>query len=238
MIKENKFSKYLLYAIGEIILVVIGILIALQVNKWNQARLDAIAEKQIIEKLHSEFAVNKNAIEKSLLKTQSLMDANMQLMKLVGASKEKLKSYNLDSLFHSGSGSNDVVFADNTFKNLLQTDRLSLLKNKELSELLYQWNALTEIRKSRVMKLDTWVNNFYLPYLLPKISFKEMDTYGKLKWSGKSKVKPDYYSLFQEVEFENYLDNILWYNQSLYNRSMEMYELIDKIIEVTRSDTQ
>jgi len=36
MLTENKFSKYLLYAIGEIILVVIGILIALSINNWNQ----------------------------------------------------------------------------------------------------------------------------------------------------------------------------------------------------------
>lgn len=37
---ENRFSKYLLYAIGEIILVVIGILIALQVNNWNEERIE------------------------------------------------------------------------------------------------------------------------------------------------------------------------------------------------------
>ena len=36
MLTENKFSKYLLYAIGEIVLVVIGILIALQINNWNE----------------------------------------------------------------------------------------------------------------------------------------------------------------------------------------------------------
>ena len=36
MIKENKASKYLLYAIGEIVLVVKGILIALQINNWNE----------------------------------------------------------------------------------------------------------------------------------------------------------------------------------------------------------
>ena len=35
LLTDNKFSKYLLYAIGEIILVVIGILIALQINNWN-----------------------------------------------------------------------------------------------------------------------------------------------------------------------------------------------------------
>lgn len=40
MIKENKISKYILYAIGEIVLVVIGILIALQINNWNEGRKD------------------------------------------------------------------------------------------------------------------------------------------------------------------------------------------------------
>ena len=36
MLKENKFSKYLIYAIGEILLAVIGILIALRINNWNK----------------------------------------------------------------------------------------------------------------------------------------------------------------------------------------------------------
>lgn len=38
MLTENKFSRYLLYAVGEIVLVVIGILIALQINNWNETR--------------------------------------------------------------------------------------------------------------------------------------------------------------------------------------------------------
>jgi hypothetical protein len=40
MIKENKFSRYTFYALGEIILVVIGILIALQINNWNEQRIE------------------------------------------------------------------------------------------------------------------------------------------------------------------------------------------------------
>ncbi len=43
MLTENKFSKYLIYAIGEIVLVVIGILIALQINNWNQNKLEETA---------------------------------------------------------------------------------------------------------------------------------------------------------------------------------------------------
>ncbi|MFH4967884.1 DUF6090 family protein [Gaetbulibacter sp. M240] len=38
LLSESKFRNYFLYAIGEIILVVIGILIALQINNWNEAR--------------------------------------------------------------------------------------------------------------------------------------------------------------------------------------------------------
>jgi hypothetical protein len=38
LLSENKFSKYLIYAIGEIFLVVLGILIALQINNWNENR--------------------------------------------------------------------------------------------------------------------------------------------------------------------------------------------------------
>ena len=51
LLSEDKFRKYLLYAIGEIILVVIGILIALQINNWNQNRLNKQLESQYYERL-------------------------------------------------------------------------------------------------------------------------------------------------------------------------------------------
>ncbi len=38
LLTENRFTKYSLYAIGEVFLVVIGILIALQINNWNESR--------------------------------------------------------------------------------------------------------------------------------------------------------------------------------------------------------
>jgi len=51
MIKDNKASKYLIYAVGEIILVVIGILIALSINNWNQTRLDKLRSIDYHERL-------------------------------------------------------------------------------------------------------------------------------------------------------------------------------------------
>lgn len=59
LLTENKFSKYLLYAVGEIILVVIGILIALQINTWNQGRINAKEERRIFMDLAEELEFNK-----------------------------------------------------------------------------------------------------------------------------------------------------------------------------------
>ncbi len=51
LLSENKFSKYLLYAIGEIVLVVIGILLALQVNNWNINRIETNQTKAILNSM-------------------------------------------------------------------------------------------------------------------------------------------------------------------------------------------
>jgi len=57
MIKENKISKYMLYAIGEIILVVVGILIALQINNWNSKRIENTEEQNVLIKKKKRFSI-------------------------------------------------------------------------------------------------------------------------------------------------------------------------------------
>src|SRR6056297_1464225 len=56
LLSENKFSKYLIYAIGEIILVVIGILIALQINNWNEGRKEFSKSKALLEEFKRDLA--------------------------------------------------------------------------------------------------------------------------------------------------------------------------------------
>ena len=62
IIQEN-VKKYLLYAIGEIFLVVIGILIALQINNWNEARKLRASEQNILQNLKSELIINLEQLE-------------------------------------------------------------------------------------------------------------------------------------------------------------------------------
>lgn len=232
---ENKTGKYFKYALGEIALVVVGILIALQINTWNQNRIDKNEEKDIISKLHEDFKTNKKNLGQFIKENNHEINAQVALMNLIGSSREELITHNnIDSLLFVSFSASEVAFADNTIKSIMQSGRLDLLKNEEVTSLLYKWNTLSEIRKTRMFKLDDWTNNHFVPYLLPKISFKEMDATSGFKWSGTSKVKPDYYPLFQDVEFENYLDNSLWFHQQVYLRCQETDQLIDEIINATK----
>jgi Family of unknown function (DUF6090) len=73
MIKENKFSKYFLYAIGEILLVVIGILIALGVSRWNIEAKDRETEQKLLYELSQGIKDDKVLLENELLKTNKAL---------------------------------------------------------------------------------------------------------------------------------------------------------------------
>ena len=90
LMEKNKTGKYLKYAIGEIVLVVIGILIALSINSWNQNRLDQLDKKEILSKLHIEFQVNKKILQDYKLTNEKSMNSNIALMSLIGETREAL----------------------------------------------------------------------------------------------------------------------------------------------------
>ncbi len=80
MLTENKFSKYLLYAIGEIILVVIGILIALSINNWNEYQKERIKEEKVlievaanVERICNRLTEVKSDLEKYMKSTDTIL---------------------------------------------------------------------------------------------------------------------------------------------------------------------
>ncbi|MFT6795628.1 MAG: sensor domain CHASE-containing protein [Maribacter sp.] len=64
MLTENKFSKYLLYAVGEILLVVIGILIALQIDTWNEEKKNQVIVTANFNQLGQDLNNNRTSIQK------------------------------------------------------------------------------------------------------------------------------------------------------------------------------
>ena len=66
LLAGNRFRKYLLYAVGEILLVMIGILLALQVNNANEERKNRALEKVYLSDIHQDFLKNKTQFEERL----------------------------------------------------------------------------------------------------------------------------------------------------------------------------
>ncbi|MDX1471309.1 MAG: DUF6090 family protein, partial [Flavobacteriaceae bacterium] len=64
---NNRIKKYTLYAIGEIILVVIGILFALQINNWNERQKILDKEQKILNQLQSEYQSNLQQLDEKIL---------------------------------------------------------------------------------------------------------------------------------------------------------------------------
>lgn len=64
MLTENKFSKYLLYAVGEILIVVIGILIALQIDTWNEEKKNQVIVTANFNQLGQDLNNNRTSIQK------------------------------------------------------------------------------------------------------------------------------------------------------------------------------
>ena len=71
--EKNKTRKYLKYAIGEIVLVVIGILIALSLNNWNELRKNNIIKNQLIEDLILELQSSKKIIQVAIIRADTLV---------------------------------------------------------------------------------------------------------------------------------------------------------------------
>jgi hypothetical protein len=116
LLSENKFSKYLIYAIGEIILVVIGILIALQVNNWNQNRIDSKIEKQLLSELLKNLEVNEERLKESA--SEEYITA--QSIEYVVSTLEHKLAYNDSMDFHFGRAdyASDIVLTSTAFETI------------------------------------------------------------------------------------------------------------------------
>jgi hypothetical protein len=186
MLTENKFSKYLLYAIGEIFLVVIGILIALQINNKNQLSQKNHAINQGL------LEVKDNLINDSLQMTRTIQrireekKIQQDILNLLG--EDKL----LDSTYNSQLGKcmaiSTIKIGQNGYKTL-QAIGLKNLNNQYLEKQLIQYYDVLqksyddEIGFSKGELVDVWLpyvrKNFkdynYRNYAVPK-SYKSLSS--------------------------------------------------------------
>jgi len=133
LLSENKFSKYLLYAIGEIILVVFGILIALQINNWNQDKIDSKIEKELLSELLENLSINTERLENSITEeyeTARSIDFVVEVL--------ENKLAHVDSMnYHFGRAdfASDIVISNTAFE-AIKSQGFQIISDSEIRKLM------------------------------------------------------------------------------------------------------
>ena len=172
LLSENRLTRYLLYAIGEIFLVVLGILIALQVNNWNEERkmqaLKRTYKLALIEDLKKDTTELKQAINSTETELNYLSKISEEI---------STQPLNVDSIIHLYrfefspliDASRD--FNRNTIESLLSTGHINLFQ-KDLHKSLMNLNALQgKTIKDIETELGFYMNFFTEVHLIPVDQF-------------------------------------------------------------------
>jgi hypothetical protein len=236
MITENKFSKYILYAIGEIILVVIGILIALQINNWNETSKERYIEHTYLVSLKEEF--NHNLLElDSVIKLNKYNNDNaIDLSNLMGPDSPSITEKDFAELAMNMTNW-EVQYRPNqaVLDELISSGKLAIFSNDKLKFALSAYNGKLykvkfqeeeheEIRSGIIGIMNAEGNGKKL------LIGEKWETFG----IGESKFKLGNLHLLQSQELENQLvDFILtgrYLNSHYYSELKKEIELILELI--------
>ena len=233
LIDSGRLPKYLLYAIGEIALVVIGILIALQVNNWNEDRINRLEEEQILHHLHEEFELNKS----KLSEVSDIMGKNLsacrEILALIGSSQEQLVENNLDSLIYYSTIYVGYNPTQNVLSDLLHSGRLQLITDEAMRNLLFEWSQELMEMQEWYITADRWFQERILPYLSNNTSLRAISSYESGATVAPSKLVVDPSLIFSDLEYENFMQNLLFVLQVYVEKLERIDQIIDAILAKT-----
>ena len=144
-----------------------------------------------------------------------------------------MKNTIIDSLFFYSFETGSFRPSENTISDLLQSGRLQLLKNINLKDLLYQWTRVLKEYNNARDRVEIKVDVEFVPYLSKQYSMRDIDIYGRLNWKTKTVLKIDKLQIFEDIEFENLLDDFLYRSSNSRNGLDELEKVIDAIIKET-----
>lgn len=148
LLSENKTGQYLKYAIGEIILVVIGILIALQINNWNEQSKESKKEEAFLKEINLDFKSNKAQLDSIIDFNRVNFNACKKVLNAIGNFDLKNPEVNESNSHFTDSIKNyyPLIWRNKSFnpKNgaveaLLNSSSFDLIKNDTLRRSLISW---------------------------------------------------------------------------------------------------
>ncbi|NNE33242.1 MAG: hypothetical protein HKN40_12830 [Winogradskyella sp.] len=233
LLTENKFSKYLIYAIGEIVLVVIGILIALQVNNLNEERKLTLQLDKINQNLIQEFEANQNALNTARKGLDWTKRGGMEILSLIGKSDKELMNMNIniDSLIETSLFWPTWKPTNFVLNELKSTGKLSLLENSKIKDLLFEYERQSEYVNDWNRRMEKSSQDI-IDYIKQNGSLRNVNH--KRISIKKSDLDFNNISLFTDMRFENQIDEKVLFSQFLANVYEETDNIINEILKETK----
>ncbi|MCJ7468292.1 MAG: DUF6090 family protein [Maribacter sp.] len=152
-------GKYLLYALGEIILVVIGILIALQINTWNEWRKDREKEKILLQDLAENLDLNIKSLQYDI---EFLQELNHSSKIVLDALQKRMPfSDSLPGNFHLSRIPKLNVSLSNIAYQAMKDYGIQIITNKDLGKEIL---TLHEVTVPNILSTNSLVNSEYQPF--------------------------------------------------------------------------
>ncbi|WP_179345517.1 DUF6090 family protein [Winogradskyella ursingii] len=187
LVKESRTSKYLLYATGEIVLVVIGILIALQINNWNTNRIERKEELQILKSLKDDFEKTSDNLDETIKKQTRVVNYCQQLITEMRRNNTKIDLNTLGEYMYRGAFSYwRIEPVNGTYDAMIGSGKTGIIQNQNLVQLLAKFSAEVKFGfedETMSVALATSLvdkSSHYSTELFPKV------LHGYLKWEEQS----------------------------------------------------
>ena len=236
---KNKTRKYFKYAIGEIVLVVIGILIALSINNWNENRKNKIAEADYYCRIIDDFELNEKLIdESSELTTNRIKLCKELILDLNNMPNDRSKILND---FVVAVRQDVFVPSTITFDDLTSSGQLKLLKDIKLKNRLIEHstflnntlNLLQENRNElikRMMDYESIIEFGYqdIDYLNKELDKEHIALFPENNWTN-DPAHPIFLKFQDNLVFT--VAMFIRQKQHLYNLKKEMQEPIELLKE-------
>ena len=142
----SQMGRYFMYAIGEVALVMIGILLALQVNNWNVQRGIDRTETEYLTSLKDEFSENLQHLELILNNRKKTSADIARLMELFGTEPKEVSDAELSQLLRSIYNYYSIVFKATTpvLEEIKYSGNLITISNPELRKQLILWEQIKD----------------------------------------------------------------------------------------------
>jgi hypothetical protein len=234
------------YAIGELIIVTAGVLIALALNQWISDRQLEAEEIKLLQAVREEFHGNI-----------ARLDQQMAYRKVVTESVNRLFELSAEPTFGKGKEIDKLVgdlvwwyeaeFATGAVENILLGGKLAVIKNPEIAAFLGGWrDELHAIKRLELQDYETFRSTL-MPYLyrnanMPQISNTLSTLPGTQRemspWSFPSGTERDHSALLQDPEFLAIMVHKSWDQSDVMNRYTELRPRMIKFIDLLDRELQ